>query len=162
LSILHICQLIQGSALSTWIRESLWAFATIETVHVIAMTTMVGTIAAVDLRLLGLAFRNRPVTDIAQAVLPLTWISFALAASTGPMLFASHAVKYFGNWSFRVKLCLLAMAGANMLIFHLTTYRGVSAWDRAPRPPTAARIAAAISMLTWMGVIVSGRLIGFT
>jgi hypothetical protein len=159
---LHICQLIQGSALSTWIRESLWAFATIETVHVIAMATMVGTIAAVDLRLLGMAFRSRPVTEIAQAVLPLTWIAFALAAVTGPMLFASHAVKYFGNWPFRVKLCLLAMAGANMLIFHLTTYRGVSAWDRAPWPPTGARIAAAMSMLTWMGVIVSGRLIGFT
>jgi hypothetical protein len=126
------------------------------------MATMVGTIAAVDLRLLGMAFRNRPVTEIAQAVLPLTWIAFALAAVTGPMLFASHAVKYLGNWPFRVKLCLLAMAGANMLIFHLTTYRGVSAWDRAPSPPTSARIAAAMSMLTWMAVIVSGRLIGFT
>ena len=89
----------------------------IETIHVIAITLVFGTIAIVDFRLLGLGSNNRPVTELCRDVLPWTWIAFAFAAVTGGLLFVSHATQYFGNTAFRAKMLLMLLAGINMVVF---------------------------------------------
>jgi hypothetical protein len=95
-------------------------------------------------------------------VLPWTWTAFVIAAITGGLLFSSAATKYIGLWPFRIKMVLLALAAINMGIFHLGVFRGVAAWDRAPAtPPTAARVAAGISLTIWVIVVAMGRWIGF-
>jgi hypothetical protein len=58
-------------------------------------------------------------------------------------------------------LCIL-LAGVNMAVFQLMTWRSVGAWDRDARGPRAARIAGALSILLWLSVITLGRVIGFT
>jgi hypothetical protein len=84
-----------------------------------------------------------------------------LAAITGSLLFVSAATKYYGNTPFRFKLVLLALAGINMIVFHLIGYRSVARWDHALQTPRAAKIAAVLSLLLWSGVVISGRMIGF-
>src|ERR1700733_4856693 len=98
---------LQDLNLPTQIRESDWLFPTIETVHVFALVLVVGSILRVDLRLLGLANRDRPFSQMAREMLPWTWTCFAIAAIAGLLMFSSKAVVYFGNIPFRLKMLSL-------------------------------------------------------
>jgi len=83
----HLCQLLYGSSFGTAIRESDYAYSIIESVHVISITLLVGTIAVLDLRMLGLLLRPIAITRIARAVIPLTWSGFVVMFFSGALLF---------------------------------------------------------------------------
>jgi hypothetical protein len=153
---------LQASPLAVFIHQTKWAFTTIELVHVIAISLVIGTIAIVDLRLLGLASTKRPFTDIAGKILPFTWVAFVLAAIAGSLLFISQATAYFGNTTFRVKILIMVLAGINMLVFELITVRSVQKWDLEPIPPPPARLAGGVSLACWFLVVIFGRWTGFT
>ncbi len=157
----HICQIIYDSQIGTAIRESEYAFSVIESVHVLAITLLVGTIAVLDLRLLGLVFRSIPVTRIARTVFPLTWSGFAVMLISGLLLFWAEAAKNYSNPAFRVKLVLLVFVGLNPLIFHSTVYQRVHEWELLERSPWRARGAALASLTLWAGIIVAGRAIAY-
>jgi hypothetical protein len=161
----RIVRCLPGSAVGTAIREySLFSyslFSYIECVHVLALSVVVGSITAVDLRLLGLASTGRSISQFSKEILPITWVAFACAVGSGGLLFTSHAVEYVENPFFLIKMGLLAMAGVNVAIFHLVTERGRAAWDEMKRPPPTVRWSGVFSLLLWMGVVVCGRWIGF-
>ena len=155
-------QALEQTGAATFIKESTWAFPMIEAIHVIAIALVVGTIAMVDLRLLGLASMRRPYSELSGDVLPWTWGAFALAALTGALMFVSQPVAYFGNTAFRIKLLVLLLAGINMSVFQLITHRGVAKWDRATTVPLSGMLAGALSLTFWVTVVFFGRRIGFT
>ena len=144
------------------IRENDVLFPSIELVHVLAICLVVGSIMAVDLRLLGFASVKRPISAVTRGILPLTWGAFAVAVASGFLMFISNAAKYLGNGFFVAKLCLIAAAEINMLVFHFISARDRRHWDLQARPPFAARLAGGISMLLWIAVVACGRWIGFT
>jgi hypothetical protein len=156
------CSWLEGTALATWIAESWWTFPTIESLHVVAITLVVGSIAVADLRLLGLAWKSRSVTDVLHDVLPMTWIAYGVALICGSLLFISQATKYIDNSAFQIKMLLMLLAGANMLAFELITFRSVSKWDRGVPVPLAGQLAGAVSLVCWLGILVFGRQIGWT
>jgi hypothetical protein len=157
----HLCQILYDSHFGTMIRESDNAFSVIESVHVLSITLLVGTIAILDLRMLGLVLREIRVSRIACAVLPLTWAGFALMLTSGFLLFWAEAAKNYLNPAFRVKMVLLLLVGLNPLIFHTTVYRRVAEWEIEHQSPWRARAAACVSILLWSGVIVAGRAIAY-
>lgn len=153
---------LQAAPWAQTISESTWMFPTIETLHVLSLTLVVGSIMVVDLRLLNLASRTRPVTELVEEVLPWTWIAFVCAATTGGLMFSSAATRYWGIWEFKAKMVMLIAAAVNMAVFHLGAYRGVHGWDRYPAsPPPAAKAAGLLSLLIWVTVVALGRWIGF-
>ena len=93
----NIWESIEYSSLGITIAESTWMFPTIETLHVIALVTVIGTIALVDLRLVGVKGHALRVSQLAKDTLPWTWGAFALAAITGGLLFISKASSYMIN-----------------------------------------------------------------
>ena len=153
---------LQQTSLAVHIRDSLFAFPLIESTHVIGLTLVFGTIAIVDLRLLGLASTNRSFQRLANDTLKWTWVAFVLTAVTGTLMFITNASVYFHNTYFRVKIALLFLAAFNMLVFEVTSRRAVSQWDRDASAPPLGRAVAAVSLVIWIGVIVTGRMIGFT
>ena len=157
----HFCQIIYDSQIGTSIRESDYAFSVIESVHVLGITLLVGTIAVLDLRLLGLVFRRIPVTRVARTVFPLTWSGFVVMLISGLLLFWAEAAKNYFNPAFRIKLVLLVLVGVNPLIFHTTIYRRVEEWEMLERSPWRARSAALASLTLWAGIIVAGRAIAY-
>ena len=161
MTLLDVCTWLEASSLGVAIAESEWLFPTIETVHVLALTLVVGSIAMLDLRLLGVASRDRGVIALAADTLPWTWSAFLVAAMTGALMFTSAATTYYANTPFRLKLVLLALAGLNMAIFHFTVYRRVHHWSDTFPTPFGARAAASLSLLFWVGVVFAGRWIGF-
>lgn len=158
----NIWESIEYSSLGTTIAESTWMFPTIETVHVIALVTVIGTIALVDLRLVGVKGHALRVSQLAKDTLPWTWGAFALAAITGSLLWISKASSYMDNPWFLAKLAMLALAGLNMMYFHLTTWRTVDHWELDPSFPSEAKIAGWLSLVFWLAVVFCGRMIGFT
>ena len=157
-----LLQWLYDSPVGTAIRENGTLFPWIESVHVLSITLVVGSIFIVDLRLLGIASKSRAVSRLTGEVLPFTWTVFVLAAITGGLLFSSNAVKYAHNIFFLAKMSLLVVAFLNMVVFHVITSRGIERWDESPHPPVRARLAGGVSMALWIAVIVCGRWIGFT
>jgi hypothetical protein len=145
----------------TQIRESVWLFPTIETVHVFALVLVVGSIMTVDLRLLGLANKDRPFSQVAAEMLPWTWRAFSVAALAGLMMFSSKALTYYGDIPFRLKMLCLLLAGINMLLFQGIGTRRLEEWDDG-KPPWPAKIAGATSLLLWVLIVATGRWVGFT
>jgi hypothetical protein len=158
----HFLQFLQDSAAATAIREGENLFPWIESVHVLAVTLVIGSIAIVDLRLLGLASRDRSVLQMTTLALPVTWSAFAIAAISGALMFSSNALAYARNPFLQAKLLLIVGAGLNMAVYQLYLGRGATSWLTPAQTPRRARIAGAISLILWIAVAACGRWIGFT
>ena len=158
---LEFCQWLDQTAVGSTIRQSLWLFPAIETVHLLGMAALVGTITVLDLRLLGWTMPQRRVSEVVARLLPWTWLGFGVQVVTGALLFSSEAVKIYGNPAFRLKMLFLLLAGIQALIFQTVVSRKLPAWDDRPAPPVMARITGMISMLLWIAIVTAGRFIGF-
>jgi hypothetical protein len=157
----QICAGIEQSALATAIAQSVWLFPTIESLHVMGLAVVFGSISMLDLRLLGVTHHGKEVGTLAREVIPWTWVGFLVAATTGSLMFISAATKYLHLWPFQAKMLLLVAAGFNMIIFHLIPFRNVATWGHNRVPPLPARIAGGLSLLLWTGILSAGRIIGF-
>lgn len=152
-------QWLEHSMLSHIIRQWIWLYPTIESLHLLGLSLLVGAIVLFDVRLLG-ASRQLLVTDLAQHLLPWAYLGFALVALTGLLLFAVDATHLATNPAFRLKLLLLTAAGVNAALFHLK-YRSVGLWNRGTGAPLAVRAIAVLSLLLWAAIVVCGRWIAY-
>ncbi|HEY6927059.1 MAG TPA: DUF6644 family protein [Steroidobacteraceae bacterium] len=142
------------------IAESTWFFPIVETIHVMALTVVIGSVAMMDLRLLGVGNKDRPASEVIASSLPWAWSAFAVAFIAGSLMFSSKATSYYVNLPFRIKLVCLGLAALNMLIFHFFTARDMPSWDRG-KPPLGARLAATFSLTLWVIIVAAGRWVGF-
>jgi len=148
---------LSETSLSIALTDSEWAFPAIESAHVIALTLVVGSIAVVDLRLLGLAARDRDASQLIASILPVTWVAFGFALVTGSLLFVANPISYSANSFFLVKLGLLGLAGLNMALFHVFGSKQLKR-----EGALAPRISGAASLSLWIAIVAAGRWIGFT
>jgi hypothetical protein len=158
----QLLQSLQDTSIATAIREGETLFPWIECVHVLALTLVMGSIAIVDLRLVGVASRDRGVAQTTASVLPVTWTAFFFAVLTGGLLFASNATTYAHNFYFQVKIALIALAGTNMAVYHLFLNNGADAWHTPALTPMRARVVGGLSLCLWIAIVAFGRWIGFT
>jgi hypothetical protein len=130
--VLHVCQWIYHTRFSTSIRESVWLFPIIESIHVLSITVLVGTVAVFDLRLLGVLMQREAVSSIARQVLPWTWAGFCVMSVTGLLLSIAEAATNYYNLAFRIKLVLLILVALNPLIFHTSIFAKspIGIWPR--------------------------------
>ena len=153
---------LEGLSLAGRIRESLYIFPFIESLHVVGLTIVFGTIAILDLRLLGIASTGRPVSRVAADSLPWAWAAFTLTVITGVLMFITNAGVYYQNIYFRLKMGMLVLAGVNVALFEFTARRSLQRWDAERTAPAAGRVAAVASLVLWVLIIFAGRWIGFT
>ena len=145
------------TALARWLQSG-WVFPLVESAHIVSFALLFGAIAVVDARLLG-ALRQGPATPLLRAALPLALAGFVGAVITGSLLFVSQAGDLLANRAFAAKLALLMLAGLNAAAFHAGTAR--AALDSDGPPTVGMRVAGAVSLLLWAGVILAGRLIAY-
>jgi hypothetical protein len=153
---------LKETGFATAIRENGSLFPWIESVHVLGVTVLIGCIGLLELRLIGVASLNRPVSRVLKDVLPITWAAFAVSVISGFFLFASNAPTYATNTFFLGKVVLLAGAGLNAFGFHAFVERSIAKWDSAARTPIPARLSGVFSLVMWLGIVVCGRWVGFT
>ncbi|MCB1672226.1 MAG: DUF6644 family protein [Gammaproteobacteria bacterium] len=145
--------------LSQVIAATNW-FPLLESIHVIAITLVLGSILWVDLRLLGFAARQLPLNVLNLQLIPWTWGAFVVAVITGLGMFITRASSHIDNPAFRWKFVLMALAGINMAYFHFRVDKQLdhhAVFTDLPRP---ARIAGGLSLFLWSGVMLAGRWIG--
>jgi hypothetical protein len=155
---------LEASGLGQAMRQWLWLYPSVETVHIVGIGLLFGSIAVLDLRLLGLS-RSIPVRTLAKHVLPWTAGSFLLIVPSGLMMFTAHATEFIDSPVFVLKKCLIMAAGLNAALFHTMVFRTADVWDaedlRKLPPPPSARVSAALSLLIWISVIACGRLLAY-
>jgi hypothetical protein len=158
----QFCSWLYNTRMAAAIRTSTWLFPTIESLHVLAITIVVGTVSMFDLRLLGAAYRDRSITEMHEEIMPWTWASFAVAVIAGSLMFSSDALNYYEDTPFRLKMLALLLVGLNAAIFEFGAFRSVEKWNQKEKTPLAAKFAGGISLVLWVLVVGFGRWIGFT
>jgi hypothetical protein len=154
-----------GDPTTSWSQQfagSLHLWALTEGTHVLSLMLFAGTILMVDLRMLGVVFRNVPYSALNNKVLPLTVAGFAIATVTGLLLFFSNPVHYYHSVFFRAKILFLIVAALNIFWFHYRVQRNLAEWDARPSPPPLVKLAAGVSLASWILVILFGRLTALT
>ena len=155
---------LEASGLGQAMRQWLWLYPAVEIVHIVGIGLLFGSIAILDLRLLGVS-RGIPVRALARHVLPWTAAAFLLIVPSGIMMFIAHASEFISSPVFAVKMCLIMAAGVNAALFHTIVFPSVGVWDseemRKLGTPPSARACAAASLLIWISVIACGRLLAY-
>jgi hypothetical protein len=155
---------LEASGLGQAMRQWLWLYPSVEVVHIVGIGLLFGSIAVLDLRLLGFS-RSISVRRLASHVLPWTAGSFLLIIPSGLLMFTAHATEFVQSEVFVLKMLLILAAGVNAALFHTITFRTADVWDteemRKLAPPPSARAAGAISLLLWISVIACGRLLAY-
>jgi hypothetical protein len=148
-------QWVAHTGLGIAIRKSTLVFPAVEVVHVLGLTLLLGSILAVNMRLLGAGLRRQTPAEVATLLTPLFWTGLGIALATGIIMFVGEPVKCFFNEAFWWKMGLLVAA----IAFHLTLFRWAARSQTSG--PLLQKSAAVVSLTLWFGVGVAGRVIGF-
>ncbi len=157
---LEVCKHIQHSPIGSSIRSSTWLFPTIESVHIVGLALVIGSVMWLDFRLLGLS-KRASVVDVSKTVMPTTWIGFVIAVITGVLLFTSEAAMCYTNLAFRLKMLMLLLIGVNAGCYEFLARHKKQEWGVERSTPFSAKMTAAVSLTLWCGVVVAGRWIAY-
>jgi hypothetical protein len=160
-SLLSFVKWLSITSWSVKLHESQYAYPIVESIHVWTLCVFFGLAVFFDFRLLGWTMRRVPVSEMSRRLLPWTIGGFVVMVISGMLLFSAIPVRTYQNIFFRFKMLLLVLAGLNVWIFNSKVYRRIETWDRDAVPPRAAKIAGALSLILWIGIIVSGRMIAY-
>ena len=150
-------------ALAAWpvagfFRDSTIAYATLNAAHIFSIGLLVGSIATLDLKVLGL-FRHVPLGAIASPLARVAATGVLLAATTGFLLFSVRPLTYAQNPAFLIKISLVALGIGNAVLLR-TKRNWVDAIEGEPIADSV-RAAAFGSLLIWAAAVLAGRWIGF-
>jgi len=157
-SLLPFFQWCEASSLGAMVRTSTWAFAVTESIHLLGLAVIGGSVLVVDLRLLGFGLTNQPIATVARDAYRWLVGSLLVLLATGVVLFASEATKCYYSTPFSVKMISLVLA----MIFTFTVRRRVTMADEARVRPLYYKLVALVSLALWFGVAAGGRWIGFS
>ena len=151
-------QSLEASALSRAISTSSWAFAVVESIHLLALAVIGGAVLMLDLRFLGFGLRRQSIREVADEAQPWLITSLIVMLVTGAVLFISEPIKCYYSTPFWVKMTSLALA----MLFTFTVRRRMTQADEASVRPALFKLVALVSLTLWFGVGAGGRWIGFS
>lgn len=139
---------------SGWVKtlgETGWMYATVSVIHYLTMFWFIGSMAVVDLRVMGVAARKRNLAELSAQIFPWAWTGLVLASISGFLMFATDAGDWAPDRVFHVKVGMIVIS----IVFAILVQRGVPKWAAAPEIPASAKVIAAIALLLWIGTILT-------
>lgn len=152
---------LQKTGLMRALRESDRGYETLLALHVSFIALAGAMILLTDLRLLNLAPRGYSVSDFVDQLRVPKRIAFLCVATCGFLMFGMKAEEYYLNIFFRIKVLLFLLVAAHALIFRPLVYNRVADLEGSAGPPARAKVAAALSLVLWFGIVCAGRGIGY-
>jgi hypothetical protein len=159
MTVLSMLEWIESTDLSIAIREGGLPYPIIGGVHLLAIALFGGMLLATDLRLLGWVMRGRPFSDVWYGFRSWKRLGFAIVVATGLLLVWAEPIRLYRSPAFWVKMSFFALVGVHALVFRAKVYGHPERQDAGVS--SQAKLAAALSLILWAGLIVSGRLIAF-
>ena len=139
-----------------------WTYAIVNVAHILAVSTLFGSVLVLDLRLLGAWRRRIRIADLSTAVTPIAITAFALAIVTGAALLATKATAYVDNPFLLIKFPAIAVGMLNAGILNVTpAWREVSVRGLRPGERRQLAIMGGISLVCWLTAVTAGRMIGY-
>ena len=133
----------------------------VQTVHILSVTAIMGSIVLIDLRVLGLALPSQPAPELVRRLMPWTWWALPCLAMSGLLFIFARPGRYFVNPVLGLKFALLAPAVGLAVVFQRASARDEDFWERSRLRRTSARAMAGCSLLLWIGVVLAGRWIAY-
>jgi len=161
MSFYHFCQWLSETPLSHWLREAPYPFPVLLISHVVTIALFGGMVLMGNLRVLGKALREVPVSEVIGQFRAWKWVAFAIMLVSGVLVAMSDPMEYYDNIMFWISMGLLVFAGINAGVFRYGIYRSVATWDRDAITPPAARRWAGVSIFLWIALILAGRATAF-
>jgi hypothetical protein len=161
MSIQGLCQWLEQTALCTALRESNDVYPILLTGHLAALAVLGGLLLVSDLRLIGFALKDFPVSQIVGRMRTWKRVGLVVMLSIGFLLFSAKAAEYYANPWFRVKMILLVCTGVHAFFFRDTVYSRTAELDGLKELPGSAKIAGWVSLALWTGIVIMGRAIGY-
>jgi hypothetical protein len=160
-SLLRFFEWLADTPGSAALHESVYMYSVIESIHVLTLCLFFGLALMVDLRLMGVALRRVPASEVVDRFVPWMTAGFVVMIITGSLLFYAIPVRSYQNVFFRLKLLMLVAAGVNVWLFHSGEYRRIADWDVAVIPPRGAKVAGTVSLILWAAIVIAGRMIAY-
>jgi hypothetical protein len=151
---------VTNSAVAETMRQQSWLYPSVETLHILGIAILFGSVAMFDLRLLGASSHIR-VTDMAEHILGWSYASFGVVLLSGCLLFVTDAPAIALNLAFQWKLVFILGAGVNAALFHRKFYPSVQRWNCRVKPPKNVQAIAVVSLLLWTATIMCGCWIAY-
>jgi hypothetical protein len=149
-AVLAGCIWLEGTPWGVMVRDSTWMYPVMKWVHFVGLSMWLGTILAVDLRLIGVGERRQTAAELSHGLFAWSWIGFFVAFVGGFLLFSVEATTYVSNTGFRLKLAVLIPLA---LIWHVVVHKKTAAWTRTEHTSAIGKWAGLIELLLWISVV---------
>jgi len=151
---------LESTALSHWVnRETQWLWPTMETLHFIGLSLLVGVAGFFDFRLLG-ALRGVPISAV-KKFMPWALVGFGINLVTGILFFISQPRVYAANSAWWPKLAFIMIGGLNAMFFETAMGERLLRLGPDEDTPISFKIIGAVSLISWFGVLYFGRMLAF-
>jgi hypothetical protein len=160
-SLHSFCTQLAATALSQGIQDTEWIIPAVQTVHIVAVATVITAILMVDLRLIGITARNQSIAAVASRYLPGVWYALPVLLLTGATLIIAEPARSLQNPVFALKMCLLLLAAGVTLLCQVPLRRDSGYWERSQRRRRAARVIGCLSLPLWIAILFAGRWIAY-
>jgi hypothetical protein len=153
-------QCLEDTSLAVAIRKSIWMYPALEILHIAGIIILIGPAFMFDLRLLGFS-KNISILSLANFLLTWSKRGLVLVIPSGLFLFITNATTLGYDPVFWVKMLLLVIAGINALVFHRLNFVQAVTLNESSATLARAKTSAIISIITWLAVIICGRLLAY-
>jgi len=155
----RIAEQIAELPFSVWVSTSTWIWPTMEILHFVGLSLLLGSLLIIDLRMAG--YLSAIQASLIERLLPWTLVGFGMNLVTGVLFFVGDPTRYIVNVGFQIKILLILIAGLNAIFYYWRVRSTIGAWDPDVAPPLIARTIAYVSISTWTAVLLLGRLIPY-
>jgi hypothetical protein len=155
------CKHLSETPLSQAIQTTDWVIPAVQTVHIIAVATVITSTLMVDLRLMGLAARRQPIAAVAQRYLPPVWYALPVLLVTGVTLIIAEPSRALQNPVFMLKMGLLLLAAGITLLCQLPLRKDAGYWDGSESRRRTVRLIGFLSFPLWTAILFAGRWIAY-
>ncbi|WP_215232717.1 DUF6644 family protein [Dyadobacter linearis] len=157
---MELLEWLEKSSWAVGIRQSLYLYPVLEIIHILGIVMLVGAAFLFDLRLLGFS-KNLPVAGLAKHLLPWSQRGLILIIPSGLLLFITNAQTLGTDFTFWLKIALIAVGALNAWVFHKFIYKIPGVTREEIELPGSSKLSALISISVWIAVVACGRLLAY-
>jgi putative copper export protein len=153
-----VCNWLDSTALSQFIQRETWVVPSVQTVHILAIAALMGSMLVVNLRVIGFYERNQPLINITSRFIPVIWAALPILLITGSILIIGEPARSLKNNIFQLKILLILVAIGLTYAFNKPLKDNPEHWEDREG---LGQLFGIISCLVWIAIIFAGRWIAY-